>query len=229
MTALEETLGYTFKDPTLLAQALVTPSIKQSDPKAQDNQRLEFLGDAVFGLLTADALYAAFPQEQEGPLTVRRTNLVSGRALAAVAERIGLREHLVRGTGLPPLPPGAKPLADAMEAVMGAVWLDGGIAAALQVFNKLDLAVRADLNEKRSNPRKYVQQLAQSRHPPQHPVYEVLRVTGGRRGRGPGHAPTISVRVTIPRLASAEASAGSKAAAEAAAAAALLEKIEGQG
>lgn len=222
MTALEETLGYTFKDPTLLAQALVTPSIKQSDPKAQDNQRLEFLGDAVFGLLTADALYAAFPQEQEGPLTVRRTNLVSGRALAAVAERIGLREHLVRGTGLPPLPPGAKPLADAMEAVMGAVWLDGGIAAALQVFNKLDLAIRADLNEKRSNPRKYVQQLAQSRHPPQHPVYEVLRVTG------PDHAPTISVRVTIPRLASAEASAGSKAAAEAAAAAALLEKIEGQ-
>ena len=222
MTALEETLGYTFKDPTLLAQALVTPSIKQSDPKAQDNQRLEFLGDAVFGLLTADALYAAFPQEQEGPLTVRRTNLVSGRALAAVAERIGLREHLVRGTGLPPLPPGAKPLADAMEAVMGAVWLDGGIAAALQVFNKLDLAIRADLNEKRSNPRKYVQQLAQSRHPPQHPVYEVLRVTG------PDHARTISVRVTIPRLASAEASAGSKAAAEAAAAAALLEKIEGQ-
>lgn len=222
MTALEETLGYTFKDPTLLAQALVTPSIKQSDPKAQDNQRLEFLGDAVFGLLTADALYAAFPQEQEGPLTVRRTNLVSGRALAAVAERIGLREHLVRGTGLPPLPPGAKPLADAMEAVMGAVWLDGGIDAALQVFNKLDLAVRADLNEKRSNPRKYVQQLAQSRHPPQHPVYEVLSVTG------PDHAPTISVRVTIPHVGSAEASAGSKAAAEAAAAAALLAKIDGQ-
>lgn len=219
MTALESKLDYEFKDSGLLAQALVTPSIKQSNPQAKDNQRLEFLGDAVFGLLAADELYAAFPEEQEGPLTVRRTHLVSGAALASVAERIGLREFLVRGTGLPDFPKNAKVLADAMEAVLGAVWLDGGIDAARHVFDHLELPVKENFDERRANPRLYVQKAAQTMVPPTMPIYEVLSITG------PAHAPTITVRVTVRGMGSAEASGRSKSAAEAAAAEALLAKF----
>jgi len=219
MTELETKLDYEFKNRALLEQALVTPSIKQSSPEASDNQRLEFLGDAVFGLLAADELYAAFPAEQEGPLTVRRTHLVSGKALVEVAERIGLRAFLVRGVGLPDFPKGAKVLADAMEAVLGAVWLDGGIEAARHVFDGLQLPVKEDFDERRSNPRLYVQKIAQTQTPSTVPVYEVVSI------KGPDHAPTITVRVTIPRLGSAEAQGRSKSAAEAAAAAALLEKL----
>ena len=220
MTELEERLGYAFKNPALLAQALVTPSIKQSDPQAKDNQRLEFLGDAVFGLLSADALYAAFPAEQEGPLTVRHTHLVSGKSLAELGERIGLRRFLVRGTGLPDFAEGAKVFADAMEAVMGAVWLDGGIEAARRVFENLNLPVKEDFDERRANPRLCVQKIAQNLRPPQRPVYEVLLVTG------PDHAPTVTVRISVKGLGAAQATGRSKAAAEAAAAAALLAQLD---
>ena len=209
MTELEQKIGYEFRDPALLARALSTPSVRQSSPDADDNQRLEFLGDAVFGLFVAEALYRAFPGEQEGPLTMRRAHLVSGKALAALAERIGLRRHLVRGEGLPELPPGAKPVADAMEALMGAVWLDGG-----------DAAARSPCDERVENPRLVVQKIAQSRTPQVRPVYEILSM------EGPAHEPVITARVTVKGIGSAEAKGRSKAAAEAAAAVALLAKLD---
>ena len=134
MTELEEKIGYEFRDPALLDRALTTPACRMSNPQAADNQRLEFLGDAVFGLLSADAVFAAYPDEQEGRLTVRRTHLVSGTVLAEAGERIGLEKFLKRNAGAHPLPPHAKVIADTMEAVMGAVWLDGGLAAAQGVF-----------------------------------------------------------------------------------------------
>lgn len=220
MSELEEKLGYTFKDPTLLQQALVTPSVKQGNPQAKDNQRLEFLGDAVFGLVAADALFAAFPEAQEGTLTVRRTHLVSGKSFADVAERIGLRKYLVRNAGLPDFPKKAKVLADALEAVMGAVWLDGGIEAARQVWTTLNLPVTENFNERQANPRLFVQKMAQHLKPPQQPVYDVLKITG------PDHAPKITVRVTVPSVGSAEGTGSSKSKAEAAAAAAFLAEFD---
>ncbi len=220
MSELEEKLGYAFKDPTLLQQALVTPSVKQSNPQAKDNQRLEFLGDAVFGLIAADALFAAFPEAQEGTLTVRRTHLVSGKSFVDVAERIGLRKYLVRNPGLPDFPKGAKVLADALEAIMGAVWLDGGIEAARQVWATLDLPVTENYDERQANPRLYVQKIAQHQRPPQQPLYEVVKMTG------PDHAPEIAVRVTIQGIGSAEGAGRSKSAAEVAAAAAFLAQFD---
>ena len=83
---LEKKIGYEFRDPSLLETALVTPSCRMVNPELEDNQRLEFLGDAVFGLLSADAVYEAYPWEQEGQLTVRRTHLVSGAALIEAAK-----------------------------------------------------------------------------------------------------------------------------------------------
>ena len=201
MTELEEKIGYEFRDPALLDRALTTPACRMSDPAAADNQRLEFLGDAVLGLLSADAVFAAYPEEQEGCLTVRRTHLVSGAVLAEAGER-------------------AKAIADAMEAVMGAVWLDGGLAAAQGVFSRLGLPIDAPLNEWADNPKGHLQVRAQAHKPPARPVYEILK------SEGPSHAPIVTVRVAVEGLGAATATAGSKTAAEIAAAAALLQQLD---
>lgn len=219
MTEIEEKIGYTFRDPALLDRAFTTPSCKMSDPSAVDNQRLEFLGDAVFGLLAADALYAAYPDEQEGRLTVRRTHLVSGAVLAEVAERIGLRACLKRNVGAHELPHGAKVFADALEALLGAVWLDGGLDAARRVFNRLGLPTEGEPDEWRSNPKGFLQIRAQALRPSRKPLYEVVSM------EGPSHAPVVTVRVTVDGLGTAAATAGSKTAAEVAAAAALLSRL----
>lgn len=219
MTELEEKIGYVFKDAALLERALSTPSVRMVHPDAKDNQRLEFLGDAVFGLVSADAVYAAHPEEQEGLLTVRRTHLVSGAALAAAAEELGLRKWVRRNEGAHEIPPHAKVLADALEAVMGAVWLDGGLEAARGVFARLALPFGEKFNEWEANPKGYLQLKAQSCRPARRPVYEVVSVSGA------AHAPVVTVRVSVTGLGSAEATAISKSAAEVAAASALLEEL----
>ena len=221
MTDLERTIGYVFRNASLLEQALTTPACHMDRPEVSDNQRLEFLGDAVFGLLSADAVYAAFPADAEGLLTVRRTHLVSGAALADAAERLRLRDHLKFNQGAQPPPPHAKVLADALEALMGAVWLDGGLAAVRTVFAALGLPLNASFNEWDANPKGYLQVKTQAMHPPRRPVYEDTQ-TGGV-----AHAPVVTVRVRVHGLGEAVATAGSKTAAEVAAAAALLEKING--
>ena len=220
MTELEEKIGYAFRSPELLARALSTPSVRMVDPSAKDNQRLEFLGDAVFGLLSAEAVFRAHPDDQEGLLTVRRTHLVSGAALASAAESLGLRNWLRRNVGAHEIPPHAKLLADALEAVLGAVWLDGGLEAARGVFGRLALPFHERFNEWDANPKGYLQKKAQACHPPCRPVYEVLDVQGS------AHAPVVTVRVTVRGLGSAVATAVSKSAAEVAAAADFLEKLK---
>ncbi len=219
MTELERKIGYTFHDAELLTRALTTPACRMDHPEGGDNQRLEFLGDAVFGLLSADAVFAAFPDDDEGLLTVRRTHLVSGAALADAAERLGLRDYLKFNQGAQPPPSHAKVLADSLEALMGAVWLDGGLPAARTVFAALDLPLNAIFNEWDANPKGYLQVKTQAMHPPRRPVYEVLQMGGV------AHAPVVTVRVSVHGLGEAVATAGSKSAAEVAAAAALLEKI----
>jgi ribonuclease-3 len=119
--ALEKRIGHRFTAPRLLEQALTHRS-----HGADNNERLEFLGDGVLGCAVADELYARFPQLPEGKLTRLRASLVREEALAEAGERIGLAEHLRLGNVKvqPSL------LADAVEAVLGAVFLDGGYEAA---------------------------------------------------------------------------------------------------
>ena len=198
MTELEERIGYVFKNPALLERALATPAVRMIKPDAKDNQRLEFLGDAVIGLLSAEVVFKQHPDEQEGPLTVRRTRLVSGA-------------HEI--------PPHAKLLADAVEAVMGAVWLDGGLEAARAAFRRLPLPFNAAFNEWDVNPKGFLQIKAQA-HSHQRPVYELVEV------KGSAHEPIVTMRVTVVGLGSAEATAISKTAAEVAAASALLQKLQ---
>jgi len=216
---LEEKIGHVFARPELLARAVTTPSVRMTRPDAKDNQRLEFLGDAVFGLLTADALFRAHAEDQEGALTVRRTHLVSTDAMTAAAARLGLAAYLRRNAGAAELPPHAKALADALEAVMGAVWLDGGLAAAQAFFARLELPLGDELREWELNPKGALQVRAQAQRPPVKPVYRIDSV------KGPGHAPVVTVTVSVAGLGEATATAVSKSAAEVAAAAKLMEEL----
>ena len=219
MRELEKRIGYEFGNVSLLEEALTSPSCRMERPDAVDNQRLEFLGDAVFGLLSADAVFAAYPDEQEGSLTVRRTHLVSTAALVAAANRIGIGEFLKRNAGAGPLPKNAKMLADAMEAVMGAVWLDGGLECAKAVFARLELPIGEKLNVWSDNPKGHLQVLSQSMKPSRKPVYTVDSV------EGPAHSPIVTVTVTVAGLGAATVTARTQRQAEIEAASALLEKV----
>jgi ribonuclease-3 len=130
--------GYTFKNPTLLTLALTHSSLAyESNPEGQhdpgsDNEQLEFIGDAVLGMLVAEALYRRFPASREGELTRMRSSLVNSRNLAQVAQRIELGPMLRLGRGEEHSGGQRKPalLANALEAVIAAMYLDGGLAPA---------------------------------------------------------------------------------------------------
>jgi ribonuclease-3 len=134
----ESFFGYNFKDPGLLALALTHSSlVYESNPDVRhdpgaDNEQLEFIGDAVLGLLVAEALYRRFPTSSEGNLTRMRASLVNSRNLAQVAQRIELGPMLRLGRGEANTGGQRKPalLANALEAVIAAIYLDGGIAPA---------------------------------------------------------------------------------------------------
>lgn len=213
-------LGHDFADESLLEEALTTPSCRMERPGVRDNQRLEFLGDAVLGLMAAERLYAEFPQLPEGPLTVMRTHMVSTAALCAAADRHGLVSCLKRAAHLPPLSKEAKTVADAIEALIGAAYLDGGFAAAEKVFATLGLTAKAEESELQANPKGELQIRAQAMTPPRRPAYELLSTTGR------AHEPVFTVRVSVDGLGEATASAGSHKAAEAKAAAQLLSLVQ---
>ena len=141
MKALMEALGYTFHDPALLARALTHPSMG-----AEVNQRLEFLGDAVLQYVMSDLLFKTHPTEQEGGLTHQRALLVCEAALAQVARKLGVGHALRMDKGEEQTGGREKPsvLADAMEAILAAVYLDGGLSAAEKfVFSHLKPSLSA--------------------------------------------------------------------------------------
>jgi len=130
---LQERLGYTFRNPSLLQLALTHPSVahEQGSP-VQTNQRLEFLGDAVLQLVLTHELYEKFPTFGEGPLTKARAKLVNRRSLAERARNLGLGQHLIvsRGEELHGGRERPSALADTYEALLGAILLDRGFEAA---------------------------------------------------------------------------------------------------
>jgi ribonuclease-3 len=195
LAALERTLGYTFTNRALLEMALTAPSFRASNGGGEDNQRLEFLGDAVLGLLAAEYLFNTHQDEDEGILTKRRSHLTSGSAFARIARRIGLGAYLrigmsdqrTGGVGKERL------LADAMEAVVGAVWCDGGMPAVRAVFEVMmryegEVSV-ANLRE--DNPKGHLQEIAQRLAWAELPAYDLVSATG------PHHAPKYKVRVRV--------------------------------
>lgn len=133
LNALQERLSYSFRDAALLRVALTHPSLAhESETTVPHNQRLEFLGDAVLGVILTRELYERFPDFGEGPLTKARAQLVNQATLATQCRRLGLGEFLImsRGEIVHGGRQRASALADAYEALVGAIFLDGGYAAA---------------------------------------------------------------------------------------------------
>jgi ribonuclease III len=132
--SLQERIGYTFRDPSLLERALTHRSFsnEQRDLRAPNNERLEFLGDTVLGFVVGDLIYRAFPNLQEGALSKIKAHLVSATTLGAKARDLSLGRYLRMGAGEARSGGSEKLslLADAFEAVVAAVYLDGGLAAA---------------------------------------------------------------------------------------------------
>lgn len=135
---LEQRLDYRFDDPDLLKTALTHRSYA-FEQNVEDNERLEFLGDAVLELTVSTLLHESRPKDREGQLTLTRAALVNESGLTEVARGINLGDHLLLGRGEAQSGGRSKPsiLSNAMEAVLGAIFLDGGFEAALEVVRKL--------------------------------------------------------------------------------------------
>ncbi len=220
--ALCDRLGHRFSDPTLLTDALTHRSAR-----GQHNERLEFLGDAVLALVIADALYRRHDTLPEGDLSRMRAALVCGASLAEVARELDVGELLILGGG--ELKSGGhrrdSTLGDAVEALIGAVYLDAGFAAArdsvLHVFaNRLDAPPDpASLKD----PKTRLQELLQARGLPL-PVYTVIDESGE------AHRRTFRVNcVCADPAVTREGEAHSRRAAEQAAAEKVLAALEGEG
>lgn len=217
-------IGHSFARPELLAEALTHRSAldRQPDLKAtfpHGNERLEFLGDRVLSLAMAELLLRRFPHEREGDLARRYAALVSAATLAEIAGEIGLGVHIRLGdseaqaTAIRPTI-----LADTLEAVLGAVFLDAGFAAAAAWVERLWGERLSDTLAAPRDAKTTLQEWAQARRLPLPDYREVGR-------EGPAHAPVFVVDVSIRGHEPTRGRAGSKREAERLAAAALLERL----
>ena len=223
MTAdLTARLDHQFKSPALLKQALTHASAAGS----RSNERLEFLGDRVLGLIVADELIARFPDAPEGELAIRLNALVRKETCARIGEAIGLTPHLVLAPGERMRSGQARIslLGNACEAVIAALYLDGGLEAASRFVLREwadDFAASVSVG---ADTKSELQHWAQAREDLGRalPVYAVTESTG------PAHAPRFVVAVTVEGAGSAEGEGASKREAERNAAAALLAKLKGK-
>jgi ribonuclease-3 len=220
LAALEARLAYHFADKAHLEEALTHASHKavpKAGAPAPDNERLEFLGDRVLGLVIAEALLERFPEAREGALALRLNALVRKETLATLAEELGLPEviNLARGETLEGSRARGTILSDACEAVIAAIYCDGGFAAARDFVLRLFGPLLTTLDHVPQDAKTALQEWAQGRSLPT-PRYTVM----GREG--PDHEPRFKVSVSVEGFPQQEGEGASKRAAEQAAALALL-------
>lgn len=217
LSDLEEKLGHRFADPTLLKRALTHASAGG----ANSNERLEFLGDRVLGLVVAETLHARHQDESEGPLTVKLHALVRAEACARAAEAAGLSSHVhMAGPGLDSPRARAAILSDVCEAVIAALYLDGGMKTARAFIDRYwaemfdDPGMGAELRDAKTR----LQEWAQGRGLPA-PLYrETAR-------SGPAHAPRFVIEASVEGMKTEVGEGGSKREAEQEAAAKLLARV----
>jgi len=223
LAVLQNTLGVSFKDPSLMEQALVHSSyINESPGITTSNERLEFLGDAVLGFIIAQELYQRLPQSSEGEMTELRSSLVRGDALSRLAKAISLGDYLYLGKGEEASGGRRKPanLAGAMEAVIAAIFLDQGLNATrdfiLRLMGKeLDKVLSQGIAP---DYKSQLQELIQARHQ-QTPTYQVIEETG------PDHDRMFSVEVRVGGTVLGRGSGKSKKSAEEEAARSALDQL----
>jgi len=214
---LEKVLGHTFGNSELLETALTHPS----ESGRESYQRLEFLGDRILGALIAEKLYELFPSMNEGSLALRYNELVRRETLALVAEKMGLAPHIRLSVGEDESGGRQKPaiLADVCEALIGALYLDGGLICARQFVLEYwaDMVSSALTTEK--DGKTALQEWAQGNGLAT-PVYQEVDRSG------PSHAPIFTMEVSLENGLTATGKAGSKRGAETAAASSLMRQIK---
>jgi ribonuclease-3 len=192
ISRLSKRISYQFQQPSLLIQALTHRSAK-----GDHNERLEFLGDSILGFVIAQTLYDKFPKQNEGDLTRMRSSLVKGVTLAEIGKDFHLGEHLILGPG--ELKSGGQRresiLEDAVEAIIGAVYLDAGIDACktliLNWFADRLAVIKPGSQQK--DPKTQLQEYLQGRKI-ELPLYEVIKTTGQ------SHDQEFTVRCTTPEI-----------------------------
>lgn len=223
LAALQKSLGISFNNPSLLEQALVHSSCVNENPAvAASNERLEFLGDAVLGLIIAQELYRRLPQSSEGEMTELRSWLVRGGALASLAKAISLGNYLYLGKGEETSGGRQKPanLAGALEAVIAAIFLDQGFKITEDfIFSLMDKELDRVLSQGiEPDYKSQLQELIQARHQPA-PTYQVIEATG------PNHDRKFTVEVRLGDTVLGRGSGKSKKSAEEKAARSALEQL----
>jgi len=225
LSALHRSLGYAFRDPALLQSALIHTSYVNERPGRglESNERLEFLGDAVLGIVVAHRLYDSRPESAEGELTVVRAWLVRQSTLARWARQVALGPHLLLGRGEARGGGRERPalLSRGFEALIGAIYLDGGIDAATMVLLPfIDQEIRTGFSPQRVvDAKSRLQQVTQARFE-MTPIYSMVEHSG------PGHAPMFIVEVRAGPEIVARGSGHSKRAAQQAAAHAALQRLD---
>jgi ribonuclease-3 len=217
--ALADALGHDFHQPDLLEQALTHPSAAAKSTY----ERLEFLGDRVLGLVIADMVYRAYPQEPEGALARRYNALVRSETLARVAEAIGLGQHLhiSRAEADQGGRSSRNLLADACEAVIAALFLDGGFDVARRFVERHWQPLLAEQSEPPQDAKTALQEWAQGQGLPL-PAYRLIA------SEGPAHDPVFDMEVSLPGHEATRGRGRSRRAAESDAAGALLHRLRGE-
>lgn len=192
---MQARIGHVFRDRSLLESSLTHPSVQQEQGGVAHNQRLEFLGDAVLQLVITERLHALFPDEREGALTQRRATLIRGAFLAGIALDLGL-DRVLRVSAAERAAGGHRreaALEDAVEALVAAIFLDGGWETARKVVLGWfgDLHDHLGRNEQRINPKGRLQEHFQPRHGNSALAYRVVRE------EGPPHERTFEVEVLL--------------------------------
>jgi len=224
-TPMENNLGYRFNNIDFLREALRHSSYvnEQRNPALQNNERLEFLGDAVLDLVITHILMKHFPKTREGDLTRMRAAIVNESQLATVAQRLDLGRHLLFGRGemLSHGEGKSSILADALEAVIGAVYLDGGLPAAFDVIERQFSQIIPQVAEQPAAEdfKSRLQELVQVRFKTI-PDYKVVSESG------PDHDKTFEVSLSVGTYLTTHGTGKSKKVAEQAAARVALEKLK---
>ena len=224
LAALQQTLGVSFSDASLLEQALVHSSYINENPgfALTSNERLEFLGDAVLGLIVAEKLHQDFPHLTEGQMTKLRAALVRRDTLARMARAIGLGDYLYLGKGEEAGGGRHKPvnLAGAMEAVIAAIFLDQGLSTARDfILRLLDIELQKAVSQGvEIDYKSELQEFIQAREQ-QIPTYHVIEATG------PDHDKRFTIEVRLGETVLGRSSGKSKKAAESEAARSALERL----
>ena len=225
MKTLETKLGYQFQNPKLLDHALTHSSYANEHHlgSISSNERLEFLGDSVLGMIVADHLYRTFPDLPEGDLTRIRANLVCEGSLVLVAKEWDLGRYLKLGKGENACGGRSRPsiLADAVEAVLAAVFLDGGLEHDRDIIQRFLLDRMEQVNRASRDHKTYLQELVQ-RKSGQVLSYELIGESG------PDHNRTFRMQVLLNGQPIGQGTGHSKKEAEQAAANAAIERLEGK-